>query len=73
MVGYTVFSDPKYERMAQMTRLLSKLRARARARSNGDATSPAASRAARTGYVLTAAELAPCTCPDFCERDHEND
>ena len=24
-------------------------------------------------YVLTAAETAPCTCPDFCERDHENE
>jgi hypothetical protein len=21
-------------------------------------------------YVVTAAESAPCTCPDFCERDH---
>jgi hypothetical protein len=27
----------------------------------------------RVGYVLTTAESAPCTCPDFCERDHEND
>jgi hypothetical protein len=26
-----------------------------------------------TGYVITKAESAPCTCPDFCERDHEND
>ena len=24
-------------------------------------------------HVVTAAESAPCTCPDFCERDHEND
>ena len=23
--------------------------------------------------VLTRAETAECTCPDFCERDHEND
>jgi hypothetical protein len=23
--------------------------------------------------VLTQAELAPCTCPDFCERDHDRD
>jgi hypothetical protein len=23
--------------------------------------------------VLTRAELAECTCPDPCERDHEND
>ena len=27
----------------------------------------------RAGYVVTKAESAPCTCPDFCERDHEND
>jgi hypothetical protein len=26
-----------------------------------------------TIIVLTAAELAPCTCPEFCERDHDND
>ncbi len=61
-----------------MTRLLSRLRARARTLSNGNGNgaaplSPAASRAARAGYVLTAAESAPCTCPEFCERDHEND
>ena len=24
-------------------------------------------------YVLTAAETAPCTCPEFCERDHANE
>ena len=29
--------------------------------------------AARRGYVLTAAQTAPCTCPDFCERDHDNE
>jgi hypothetical protein len=23
--------------------------------------------------ILCTAELAECTCPDFCERDHEND
>ena len=23
--------------------------------------------------ILTQAELAECTCPDFCERDHDND
>jgi hypothetical protein len=27
----------------------------------------------RAGYVLTAAETAPCTCPEFCERDHDNE
>jgi hypothetical protein len=32
-------------------------------------------RAARraTILVLTTAELAPCTCPDTCERDHDRD
>jgi hypothetical protein len=23
--------------------------------------------------VLSTAELAPCTCPEFCERDHDRD
>jgi hypothetical protein len=23
--------------------------------------------------VLSTAEVAECTCPDFCERDHERD
>jgi hypothetical protein len=23
--------------------------------------------------VLTTAEVAPCSCPDFCERDHDLD
>ena len=23
--------------------------------------------------ILTRAEVAPCTCPEHCERDHEND
>jgi hypothetical protein len=27
----------------------------------------------RAAYVVTAAETAPCTCPDFCERDHGNE
>jgi hypothetical protein len=68
--------DPKYEKMTPMTRLFSRLRARARTLSNGNGAAPLsapASRAARAGYVLTAAESAPCTCPEFCERDHEND
>ncbi len=25
------------------------------------------------GYKPCSAELAPCTCPEFCERDHDND
>jgi len=65
--------------MTEMTRLLSRLRSLARDGSNGnghtaDSRSRRASRrSARARYVLTAAETAPCTCPDFCERDHEND
>jgi hypothetical protein len=27
----------------------------------------------RASYVMTAAETAPCTCPEFCERDHDNE
>lgn len=27
----------------------------------------------RARYVVTMAELAPCTCPDSCERDHGNE
>jgi hypothetical protein len=32
--------------------------------------------AAAAGFpapILTRAETAPCTCPEHCERDHEND
>jgi hypothetical protein len=32
-----------------------------------------ASPAARPAPTVTTAELAECTCPDFCERDHDND
>ncbi len=28
---------------------------------------------ARASAVLTWAELAECTCPDFCERDHDTE
>jgi len=63
-----------------MNRLLAKLRPAERSdrpnvpvghvrivgRGYGAASSPRA-------YVLTAAETAPCTCPDFCERDHANE
>ena len=61
-----------------MTRLLSRLRARA-VRLNGNGHSgprllgPPVRRESRTHYVVTAAESAPCTCPDFCERDHANE
>ncbi len=27
----------------------------------------------RTIVVLTSAELAECTCPEWCERDHDRD
>jgi hypothetical protein len=27
----------------------------------------------RVAYVVTRAEQAPCTCPEFCERDHGNE
>jgi hypothetical protein len=68
------------ERWATMNRLLSKLRHGGRTDgANGNGVShvrlvgrdrrPRSTRA----YVLTAAETAPCTCPDFCERDHENE
>jgi len=64
-----------------MTRFISRLRSRSQGpeRTNGNGLSHVrvVGRArrgdARARYVVTAAELAPCTCPDFCERDHEND
>ena len=39
-------------------------------------TKPAVERPSATAprpAILTRAELAPCTCPEHCERDHEND
>jgi hypothetical protein len=46
-------------------------------RRSGDATRRAKddflrSSSGRT-VILTTAEVAECTCPDFCERDHETD
>ncbi len=29
--------------------------------------------AREAGYVSCTAELAECTCPEFCERDHDTD
>ena len=26
-----------------------------------------------SGYVSCTAELAECTCPEYCERDHDTD
>jgi hypothetical protein len=62
-----------------MNRLLSKIRHNgpdATAQGNGVShVRVVRSRAAepRASYVVTAAEAAPCTCPDFCERDHDNE
>jgi hypothetical protein len=61
-----------------MTRLLSRLRSRTfRVNGNGHSgprfLGPPVRRERRTRYVVTAAESAPCTCPDFCERDHANE
>jgi len=54
-----------------MTRLLSRLRDRVRLNGNGHtADRGPVRRESRMRYVVTAAESAPCTCPDFCERDH---
>ena len=41
------------------------------ARTSTEAT--AARRASASITVLTQAELAQCTCPDDCERDHDRD
>lgn len=61
-----------------MNRLLSKIRHSPKpAAVNGDAARlrvvPRGASTRRSSYVLTAAETAPCTCPDFCERDHGNE
>jgi len=64
-----------------MPRLLSRLRTRIqvldRANGNGNGharrLSSGVRNVTRARYVVTAAEAAPCTCPDFCERDHQND
>ncbi len=56
-----------------MTRLLLRLRDRVRFNGNGHTNRPRPVRREALRSVVTAAESAPCTCPDFCERDHEND
>ena len=61
-----------------MNRLLSKIRHSSRPTdANGDGGKhvrvAATVSTRRSSYVLTAAETAPCTCPDFCERDHDNE
>lgn len=67
--------------MVAMTRLFSRFRGRVsgveRTNGNGNGHVRVVSRGkpsgARKRYVVTAAESAPCTCPDFCERDHANE
>jgi hypothetical protein len=64
-----------------MNRLLSKLRhGEKQGGANGSGVSHVRvlgtngrRRSSRPAYVVTAAETAPCTCPDFCERDHANE
>jgi len=62
-----------------MNRLLSKIRhSQKDGATNGNGVSHVRvvrgrAAARRSGYVLTAAETAQCTCPDFCERDHGNE
>jgi len=61
-----------------MKRLLSKFRATQGDVSNGNGVSHVrvlsqAPASPRSAYVVTTAERAPCTCPDFCERDHDNE
>jgi hypothetical protein len=64
---------------ARMNRLLSKIRQSPKpANGDGDGVRhvrvvPGHASTRRSSYVLTAAETAPCTCPDFCERDHGNE
>jgi hypothetical protein len=33
----------------------------------------AANRVVKRGWARSTAETAECTCPDFCERDHDTD
>lgn len=39
----------------------------------GAAPLPAQRREYESSFVLSTAELAECTCPEFCERDHDVD
>jgi hypothetical protein len=50
-----------------MNRFIAKIVGRPNGNGGNSAKKP------RAGYIVTSAESAPCTCPDFCERDHEND
>jgi len=67
--------------MVGMTRLFSRFRGRTggdeRTNGNGNGHVRIVARGkpsgARDRYVVTSADSAPCTCPDFCERDHANE
>jgi hypothetical protein len=54
-----------------MNRLIAKIVGRP----NGNAGGPLSmqTQERQAAYVVTTAESAQCTCPDFCERDHEHD
>jgi hypothetical protein len=55
-----------------MNKFIAKIVGRPNASSAGGSFSTPTQKRPAT-YIVTAAESAPCTCPDFCERDHEND
>jgi hypothetical protein len=57
-----------------MNRIIAKLLSKPELlNTNGHSHSDGQRAQRRSSYVTTRAELAPCTCPDSCERDHEND
>ncbi len=65
-------SDPKSkEAGSQMNRFIGKIVSRPNG--NGGGSSSEQAQLHRLGYVVTKAESAPCTCPEFCERDHANE
>ena len=59
--GYTV-------QMLDLGSILTRERPKLRRSRRKRQTEPKADKQA-----LSTAELAPCTCPDYCERDHERD
>ena len=54
-----------------MNKLIAKIVGRPNGNGAGTLSTPTQTK--RVNYVVTKAESAPCTCPEFCERDHEND
>ena len=69
--GSEICQDQEVPRL--LSRRKSRDRTAERKHAGGWASSSKAAPSARARYVVTAAESAPCTCPEFCERDHEND